>query len=278
MKKTRSLALFIIFLFSANLCLAEEVIRINFIDVGDTGDAIFIKTPNHNVLIDAGGLLYGQKMLEYLRANNVKKITYFIISHPHLDHMAGAFFIIPQFEIYEIFDNGQDLDDNEDAYRWYKKLVRTRGNYHILKANDILKIDGIVLEVLWPDKPNVSSSSNANSLVIMLKYKNFRCLFTSDLNNIGEKRLLENAPGLKTNILKVAHHGYFDATSKEFLNAASPQYAIISVDVKNIRGAPSEATLNLLKEKGIKIYRTDKNGNIVIAVDENGRFKIRTQR
>jgi competence protein ComEC len=277
MKKIITLVIIIIFLFLATFAFAAEALKISFIDVGD-GDAILIQTPNQNALIDTAGLLYGQKLSEYLKENNAVKLNYLIITHPHLDHMGGAFFIVPELAIGEIFDNGQDLDDNEDIYRWYKKLIRKRDNYRILKAGDSLSMDGASLEVLWPKQPNQHKSFNANSLVIMLNYKKFNCLLTGDFNQLGEKELLQEGLDLKANLLKVGHHGYFDATSSAFLDAVSPQIAIISVDAKNIRGAPSEVTLKQLNERKIKVYRTDKNGNIVVTVEKNGKFKVTTQR
>jgi len=277
MKKIRLLVTIIIFLFLTTFAFAAEALKISFIDVGD-GDAILIQTPNQNTLIDAGGLLYGQKLSEYLKENNAVKLNYLIITHPHLDHMGGAFFIVPELPIGEIFDNGQDLDDNEDIYRWYKKLIRRRANYHTLKAGDSLSMDGVSLGVFWPKQPNQHKSFNANSLAIMLKYKKFKCLFTGDFNQLGEKELLPEGLDLKANLLKVAHHGYFDATSSAFLDAVSPQIAVISVDADNLRGAPSEVTLKQLNERRVKVYRTDKNGNIVVTVQENGQFLINTQR
>jgi competence protein ComEC len=276
--KKHIIALVIILPFLVSFSFAAEEYRINFIDVGDSGDAVLIQSSHNNALIDCGGLLFGHRLVEFLKNNKVGQLDYLIISHPHIDHMGGAFFILPELTIKDIFDNGENLDDNDDVYRWYRKLIRGKNNYHILKAGDTLKMDDMLLEVIWPEEPNETPSFNANSLVVMLKYKNFRCLLTGDLNNIGEKKLLGKGADLKTDILKVGHHGYFDATSPQFLNAAATRYAIISVDKDNIRGAPSRQTLELLKGKGISILRTDINGTIVISVDKNGKFIVITER
>lgn len=112
--------LFILILLLTNICNAEDYIKIHFIDLYTEGDAILIQTHNNNAIIDTGGLLSGYKLKEYLEKNNVEGFKYLIITHPHPDHMGGAFFIVPEFEIKEIFDNGCDLGDNEDIYRWYK--------------------------------------------------------------------------------------------------------------------------------------------------------------
>jgi len=215
--------------------------------------------------------------VNFLKDNNVSRMDYLILTHPDPDHIGGAFFIVPEFEIGRIFDNGQDLGD-EDIARWYARLVRSKGNYRALKAGDVLRLGNAFLEVLWPAGREVTGPFNDNSLVIMLRYAGFRCLFAGDLNNTGEKILLEKARDLKADVLKVGHHGYLDATLPQFLSAVSPGYAVISVDARQRKGMPSEQTLDLLKEKNIRTYRTDKNGTIAISVEENGKFNISSQR
>lgn len=277
MRRIRLLLIAIIFILPGNLCFSLEGLKINFIDVG-YGEAILVQTNRSNVLIDTGTLLTGYKVVGHLKENKVKKINYLIITHPDLDHLSGAFFIVPEFKIDKLFDNGQGLDEENDIYRWYKELVRSKENYSVLKTGDILKIDDIYLEVLWPDRPNIADSFNANSLVLMLKYKNFKCLLTGDLNDVSERQLLKKGFDLKADVLKIAHHGYLDATSEEFLNAVSARYAIISTGKESTRIAPSERVIDLLNKKHIKTYRTDEDGNVVISVRKEGKFDITTER
>ena len=260
----------------AEPCFAGKGLKINVIDLGE-GDAILLQAEGRSALIDSGGLLSGYQLVNFLKDNNVSRLDYLILTHPDPDHIGGAFFIVPEFEISRVFDNGQDLGD-EDIARWYARLVRSQGNYRALKAGDALRLGGAVLEVLWPDKADTAGGYNADSLVIMLKYASFRCLFTGDLNNAGEKILLEKERDLKADVLKVGHHGYLDATSPEFLAAVSPEYAVISVDARQRKGMPSQQTLDLLKGKNIKTCRTDKGGTIAISVGKNGRFSVTTQR
>ena len=260
----------------ADSCFAAGALKINVINVGE-GDAILIQTEGRSALIDTGGMLSGYQLVNFLKDNNLARLDYLILTHPDPDHIGGAFFIVPALEIGRIFDNGQDLPD-DDILRWYARLVRAKGTYRALKTGDVLRLGGTVLEVLWPDEANITASFNANSLVIMLNYAGFRCLFTGDLNNAGEKILLEKARDLKADVLKVGHHGYLDATSPQFLAAVSPGYAVISVDAQQRKGMPSQQTLDLLKGKNIKTYRTDKNGNIAISVEKNGEFNITSQR
>ena len=269
--------LFFLFCSLSSVFADDKPLKIHFIDVGE-GDSIFIEAPNGKAaLIDAGNLISGFRVTKYLKKNAIKNLEYLIFTHPHLDHIGGAFFVLQMFEVRNIYDTGEDLSvlsRSSDIYRWYEKLTRKRKNYRILKAGDKLSLGEVKLKVLWPPHPFALSDFNGNSLVIMLKYNRFSCLLTGDLNSVAEKKLLDGDIILKADVLKVGHHGAKDASSEEFLNIISPCIAIISVNAENVRGYPSEAALKRLKKVGSQIYRTDKNGDIVLIISSEGEFKI----
>lgn len=274
MKATRLLTISVIFLVFCTFAFAQEHFKIHFIDMGE-GDAIFIQAPNENILVDTGGLLSGYKLVDYLQKNKVKEINYLIITHQHIDHIGGLFFIIPQFRVKQIFDNGQKLDKNDDILRWYSYLLRLNPGYHCLKQNDKLKLaDGLTLNILWP-KESESGSFNENSLVIKLTYQDFSCLLTGDINAATEHKLLGTDLNLKSRILKVGHHGYSDVTSQEFVDAVSPELAIITAS--KAQKLPLGPTLQTLRKKGIKVLRTDNSGNVLIVVDKLGDFSVMTE-
>ena len=271
------LILFIIYAFSSQ----SQNLKIHFLDVGE-GDSILIQTPKGKaVLVDTGNLITGFKVVEYLQKNGIQNLDYLVLTHPHLDHIGGTFFILQMINVKKIYDNGQDLSqliESFDVYRWYEQLVRENDNYRVLKLGDEFLVDGVKFKILWPPYPFIFSDFNTNSLVIMVEYKKFRCLLSGDLTELGENELLKRGVDIKADILKVAHHGSKDATSEEFLKAVSPSISIISVNRDNIRGYPSEEILRRLKNLGIKIYRTDLNGNVIITVEESGRYSIETER
>ena len=282
MKKIRIFVLFLFFISLSGYLFAQEPdLKIHFIDVGE-GDSILIETPDgKTALIDAGNLITGFRVVEYLRKNNISGLDYLIFTHPHPDHIGGAFFILPMMDAERIYDNGQDLTDivkSVDIYRWYEKLVRNNRNYKVLKAKDRLLLGKITLSVLWPPQPLPLFDFNANSLVIMLKYGKFRCLLTGDLTIPGERKLLEQGVNLNADVLKVGHHGVNDASCQEFLNRVSPKIAIISVDAENIWGYPSAEVIQRLAGAGIGVYRTDRDGDILLSVQLNGQFKIETEK
>lgn len=98
--------------------------------------------------------------------------------------------------------------------------------------------------------------------------------FTGDIEQIAEKEILqeyqENENVLKTDILKVAHHGSKTSSTQGFVEVVSPKIALIGVGKNNKFGHPNEEVFNRLKEKGVDIYRTDKVGEIIIEVNRRG--------
>jgi len=280
LRKTWILLIFALFILSAAFA-DNQSLKIHFIDVGE-GDSILIEAPDgETALIDVGNLITGLDVVKYLNKKNIYDLDHLIFTHPHLDHIGGAFFILQMIEVKNIYDNGEDLlalTKGSDIYRWYDDLVRKSNKYGVLEAGDSLLLGEVKLKVLWPPKPLIFSDFNANSLVIVVEYKAFRCLLTGDSTIPGEKELLENKNYIVADVLKVGHHGFVDASSKEFLKAVSPKISIISVNKDNIRGYPSEEVLTRLGKLGAKIYRTDKNGNIVIRVGERGEIVVETGR
>lgn len=255
-------------------------LKIHFLDVGE-GDSILIQTPaSETVLVDTGNLITGLNIVNYLEKNNIYELDHLIFTHPHLDHIGGAFFILPMIEVINVYDNGQDLSkkiQDEDIYRWYNDLVRRSDKYSILGVGDDLLSGEVKLKILWPNRPFASSDFNVNSLVIMVEYKAFRCLLVGDLTALAEAELLEKKSSLKADILKVGHHGSGDASSQRFLSAVSPRIAIISVNKDNIRGYPSSEALKRLEKIGTRIYRTDRDGNIMATVGDNGKVRLKVK-
>jgi competence protein ComEC len=280
MRKSWMLLIFILFIIYPPSVQSQNL-RIHFIDVGE-GDSILIQTPKGKaILVDAGNLITGFKVVKYLHENGIQSLECLIFTHPHPDHIGGAFFISQMVNSRKIYDNGQDLSqlaESFDLYRWYEELVRGNESYEVLESGDKFLVDGVRFRIIWPPCPFVFSDFNANSLVVMVEYKKFRCLLAGDLTKAGENELLKRGIDLKADILKVARHGNKDASSEEFLRAISPSISIISVNKNNIRGYPSEEILRRLKDLGVKIYRTDLDGNITITIEDSGRYSIETEK
>ena len=111
-------------------------------------------------------------------------------------------------------------------------------------------------------------------------YKEFSILFTGDIEGIAENKILELYKGqdnkLISNVLKVAHHGSKTSSKKEILDKINPQVALIGVGKNNLFKHPSDETIENLKKFNTFIYRTDKNGEITLQIDKDGKYFINT--
>lgn len=141
----------------------------------------------------------------------------------------------------------------------------------------------LYFDVLWPDSQKMISDNaiNNNSLVCKLNYNKFSMLFTGDIEEIAEKEIVlkyeNNTSILKSTILKTAHHGSKTSSIEKILDVVKPHYAFIGVGENNTFGHPSNITIENLEKRKIKIYRTDKMGEICIKITKKAIIKINTK-
>ncbi len=260
-------------------------VEIYFLDVRQ-GDSTIIRTAkNKTIVIDGGegensGFDYGKNVLfPFLINKGAKKIDFLIFSHFDSDHCGGLIYLLENIKVDNILI-GKQFEKNENL----EYIVNLANKKHVkiieLQAGNKINIEkDSSLEILWPSvAEKISENSiNNNSLVCKFVYKNFSMLLTGDIESIAEEKLIEkykNTNRLNANILKIAHHGSKTSSNQEILNEVNPKIALIGVGRKNKFGHPNQEVLERLKEKGIQIYRTDKNGEIQIIVKNN--LKIKT--
>lgn len=161
------------------------------------------------------------------------------------------------------------------------KIIKEK-NIKLIKVNAGQKIlieKNLYFDILWPNSNKVINKNilNNNSLVLKMIYKNFSILFTADIEKIAEEEILKfyqnNLEILESTILKVAHHGSKTSTTEKFLEIVNPKYALIGVGKENKFGHPSEEIINRLNSKKIKVYRTDKMGEIEIKITNTIKIK-----
>ena len=158
------------------------------------------------------------------------------------------------------------------------QLLRIAGAKKIplatVSAGDKLVLENqIEMDILWPDKNHFieENAINNNSLVCKLNYQNVSVLFTGDIEKIAEEaisRRFQEEIALQATILKVAHHGSHSSTSSRWLERVKPKIALIGVGEKNAFGHPNQDVLERLDEKGIRIYRTDCNGEVLLKIEK----------
>ncbi|MBU3091856.1 MBL fold metallo-hydrolase [Clostridium sp. CM028] len=247
-----------------NLNLENNMVT-HFIDVGQ-GDCILVQVNNKNLLIDSGTVDSTQKLIRYLKKNNVKKLDYVVATHPHEDHIGGMAKIIKTFDIDEFYAP-KVISSSQSFVDMINSLRNKNLKIKVSAPNISLDLGPNTTCVML--SPNKTSYENTNnySCTIKVSYKNSTYLFTGDIESLAEQELLDNGYNLKSQVLKVAHHGSKSSTSQEFLNKVSPKIAVISCGTYNTYGHPNKGTLAKLKKINSIVYRTDLDKNIILISD-----------
>lgn len=238
------------------------------LDVGQ-GDAILIRTPNGNdILIDGGpSAAVLERLARHLPPSD-RTIELVIVTHTDADHVNGLADVATHYRIGRVLDNGTSTT-NPAYRRWTDILERQHTSRSIVTSGDRFEIDGVLLEVIWPD-PTVDlsrSSRNDTSVVVRMVYGSTSFLFTGDISSDIESRLLLQHYIQSTNVLKVAHHGSAYSSDTAFLDAVASQYALISAGKGNSYGHPHRVVVQRLRERNIEVLRTDESGDIIVESD-----------
>lgn len=243
-----------------------EELSIHFIDVGQA-DCTFIELPNgEEALIDAGNVEDAQTIISYIEGLNVDDIEYLILTHPHEDHIGSAEEIIEAIEVEKVYM--PDVPSDSKLYE-NTMLAIESNNIPVEKSKPGLKIIDIPelsFEILAP-KSMYYSELNEYSIVTKLTYQETSFLFTGDAESVSELEMLRGGYDLDSDLLKVGHHGGRTSSSKDFLQAVTPEYSVISSGKDNTYGHPHQETLDRLSYVGSKIYRTDEQGTIIAVSD-----------
>ncbi|MDO4867372.1 MAG: DNA internalization-related competence protein ComEC/Rec2 [Clostridia bacterium] len=231
---------------------------ITFLDAGQADSAV-VRTRGRTYLIDAGDTY--TPSADYLNATCLH-LDGVVLSHPHEDHAGGLLSVLETFKPDAIYiPRGwfeQDIasqaviDGIERARAMGVKIIE-------LSAGDALALSrDATLTVYSPNAEALPDNANDLSLLALITCDGQSALFTGDLSAEGEP---ESIP--ETDILKVAHHGSAKGTSQQFLDAAAPKIAVISVGDNNY-GHPAEETLEKLADIGADVYLTRDSGAVTL--------------
>ena len=260
--------------------VSADALTVTFIDVGQ-GDSALVETANGTKLLIDGGEYdaYDKELAPFLAERNITNIDYALVSHYHTDHMGGISKLLENGAVDTLLIPKYD-DTNQNRERIVKKADKHNVEINEICAGDVIDLGdpNLKISVLHPLSGGFSKENeNSNSLVLMLDYLGEKFLFTGDLEDDAESVLLEKYD-LEADVLKVGHHGSYSSTSRKFLAAVDPTYAVIEAGRNNRYGHPHYEVLNLLENDDIRIYRTDEDGDITFAVTEKGIESISTER
>lgn len=239
----------------------NENFSVSFIDVGQA-DSVLIRNGNYNMLIDAGNNEDGEKLVNYFKSLGIEEFTYVFATHPHEDHIGGMDDIINNFKIDNYYMSNK-LSTTKTFMDVLDALDGCNLKYTVPNKGDTLKLGDANIKVIYPgdDKSNINDSS----IVLKITYGKNSFLLTGDATSNVERKIYNE--DIKSDVLKVAHHGSSYSSTDVFLDKVKPYYAVISVGKNNIYNHPSNKTLEKLNKRNIKVYRTDLDGTIVFISD-----------
>lgn len=235
---------------------------VHYIDIGQ-GDSELIQINNKNLLIDAGPTKSTDKLLSYLNSINIKKLDYVIATHPDEDHIGGMSTIIHTYPIEKFYAPKKTVTTKAFEHM-ITELKSKNMNIDVPKPGMQLDLgENIKAQIIAPNNTKYEDTNNY-SIVLKVSYGNTKFLFTGDAEKLSEREILDKNYDISSNVLKIGHHGSSTSTSDEFLDRVSPEIAIISCGKDNKYGHPHKETLRKLKNRNIRIYRTDIDGTIVL--------------
>lgn len=233
--------------------------RMTVLDVGQ-GQSIILQADGKTFLVDCGGSYSddaADAAAETLLSMGIYRIDGLILTHYDADHAGGAAYLLSRIDADSLF-LPEWAEENETAA--------------ILAAWDQGTVYSITedLELAWKNSKltiltsDIRDSGNESSLCVLFQPGNCDILITGDRGSLGEKLLLNAADLPELDVLVVGHHGARDSACTELLEVTSPRVAVISVGADNSYGHPNQETLNRLMESGCEIFRTDRDGTIII--------------
>lgn len=214
-------------------------------------DAMVLTTQNHCIVIDCGEKDDGDELVELLGEKGIEKIDSLIITHFDKDHVGGAAELIENTAVERII-----TPNYEGSGKEYDKFIAAAAEKDVnitkLRQNTVFTLDDVSFGIYPPLKADYEEDDNDFSLAVTARHGQNSFLFAGDAESERIKEILAQVPG-KYSFLKVPHHGRYCDNTEKFINAVSPDFAVITCSEKN----PAEAAVvDILEEAGSAVYYT----------------------
>lgn len=292
------------FIFALALIVAHPLsagrpdgrLHVDFLDVGQ-GDAALVTMPDGaTLMIDGGGhpsfdssrrrnadededeavepferdrRSIGEAVVsEYLWRRGLSQVDYLLATHADADHMDGLNDVARNFKVRGALVARTPQSDAEYA-RFDATLHKERVPLQLIARGDSLRFGAVTLDVLWPvgvDDANAPSRNN-DSIVLRLTCGEKVFLLTGDIENQAEAILTLAPDSLRSDVVKVAHHGSKTSSTEDFVAATRPQLAVISVGLFSIYGHPDKQVVERWRMSGAQVLTTGQRGTISVSTD-----------
>lgn len=255
------------------------IVRLTVLDVGQ-GDAILVQFPSGKALmVDAGPKTFsydaGERIVVPFLKRTVGKLDVLLVTHPHSDHLGGVESILRSIPVETVLDAGHHAESS--IYLGYMNALKDLNiPYACVRAgNTISLFQEARVFVLHPTRSFVQKDSlhfvrsfNNSSVVLKILYGKVGILLTGDAEEPSETQMLYlYGEFLKSDLIKVAHHGSTTCSGEFFIKRVKPQFAAISVGALNKFGLPSTEVVERYQLSGARVCRTDEDGALMFETD-----------
>ena len=264
-------------------------LHVDFLDVGQ-GDSALVTMPDGTTLlvdgggrpnINQGGAEDGEQVFErdtrsigegvvsqYLWSRGLDRVDYVIATHADADHIDGLNDVVRNFKVRGAMVARTPVDDAE-----YLRFAATMKEVGVpvtkIGAGDVLRFGNVTAQLLWPPatRDDRAPSRNNDSVMLLIRYGDRSLLLTGDIEKEGEAAVLSEGIELKSDVVKVAHHGSKTSSTEAFVAAACPSLAIISVGRTSMFGHPNREVLERWRASGAEVLTTGQRGTISVVTD-----------
>src|SRR6185369_8892681 len=266
-------------------------LHIDFLDVGQGDSALLTMPDGTTLLIDGGGRpnidwqktgefdegevferdtrSIGERVVsEYLWARGLDRVDYVLATHADADHIDGLNDIVRNFGVRSAIVGRTPSGD--PGYRRFAETMRQMGvPVERIGAGDALRFGRVTAEVFWPmaSRDQLAPSRNNDSVVLRFNFGENFILFTGDVEKEAELAMVSAGLDLRSDLVKVAHHGSRTSSVEQFVEATRPGVAIISVGRSSIFGHPNKDVVERWRAGGAQVMTTGEKGTISVVTD-----------
>ena len=244
----------------------ETSFEIRFFDVGE-GDSALVTCDGETMLIDGGEPEKSSLLYSYLEEHGIQYLKYIVCTHAHSDHVGGLAGALKYAKVGTAYAPVADYESR--SFRSFVKYLGEPGKeIAVPSPGERIMLGSAEIIFLGPvDMALAAENENNTSIVLRIVFGETSFLFTGDAEKDEELSIISSGAEMKSTLLKVGHHGSYTSSTEEFLEAISPEYAVISVGKENDYEHPHDVVMKRLSKHCDSIHRTDLEGTILCRSD-----------